>query len=450
MKKFYMLLIVLCSVSFAAKAGELFNFNDYYSTVKLTNSTGGGKVYATTTSGEESASQDGATLYYVEAHENYGFLNLNRRGVDVTWTVGTEAEEGYEFLYWKSGDNTILTDQEFNATFLTEVYTGTSIPTPQGDYDAIYAKVSDLYNLVDDVQKAKMYKLTDLTCVHVAIDNAGNATLYCKDDNAYANKDQITAGEKDYVLDVAANALGVNKTFHDQSNWVVLHLDADKVTSVSDVNALQNQTLSNVVGTLTDAKNPEMTLEYMPEAVEAVDYEANTYLPCNFIGTQKDYFFVSPKPMEVAQICWAVYNGDNTFKVVPKQGSYNSENLEGAFEANFSLAEELWNEQKFTLQTNKIYNFMALIKNEVGPVAAQGMAAPAQVSRVVYPLSIPVEVGSINDQGVVTGINDIDAQVVSVKFYNMAGMESATPHQGINIVVETLSNGMTKSTKKMF
>lgn len=295
-----------------------------------------------------------------------------------------------------------------------------------------------------------MYKLTDLTCVHVAIDNAGNATLYCKDDNAYANKDEIIAGEKDYVLDVAANALGVNKTFHDQSNWVVLHLDADKVTSVSDVNNLQNKTLNNVVGTLTDAKNPEMTLEFMPQAIEENAYEANTYLPCNFNGTQKDYFFVSPKPMEVAQICWAVYNGDNTFKVVPKQGSYNSENLEGAFEANFSLAEELWNEQKFTLQTNKIYNFMALIKNEVGPVAAQGMAAPAQVSRVVYPLSIPVEVGSINDQGVVTGINDIDAQVVSTKFYNMAGMESATPHQGINIVVETLSNGMTKSTKKMF
>lgn len=441
MKKFYMLLIVLCCVSFAAKAN-----NPFYSTVKLTNSTGGGKVYAEASTGPVTeVSQDDGTLYYVEAHKDGTFGS--RSGVNVTWTISTKAEEGYEFVYWKDGENMIFGNQ-FTRTFTTEEYSDGDIRTPQGEYDAIYAKVSDLHNLVDDAQKSKMYKLTDLTCVYVTIDNARNATLYCKDDNAYADKDEIAAGEKDYVLNVAANALGVNKTSHDQSNWIALHYDA-RYDDSSDIYNLANKTLTNVVGTLTDAKNPEMNIRKLPEAVEAVEYEANTYVPSNFAGTKNNYFFVTPKPMEIAQIRWAVYNGDNTFSVVPSQGNYNTGNLEGGFEANFSLVEELWYENGFSLQPNTVYDFMALIKNETGAVAAQGMAAPAQASHVVYPLDIPVSVGEIKD-GIVTGISDIEAQVVSVKFYNMAGVESATPHQGINIVVETLSNGMTKSTKKMF
>ncbi len=50
--------------------------------------------------------------------------------------------------------------------------------------------------------------------------------------------------------------------------------------------------------------------------------------------------------------------------------------------------------------------------------------------------------------GVITGVDNINAaDVVSVKYVNMNGMTSDKPFQGVNIVVETLSDGTTRTVK---
>ena len=54
------------------------------------------------------------------------------------------------------------------------------------------------------------------------------------------------------------------------------------------------------------------------------------------------------------------------------------------------------------------------------------------------------------DASVVTAITDLvtnDAQVTNVRYINMAGVESATPFQGVNMVVTTYSNGNTTVAK---
>ena len=51
---------------------------------------------------------------------------------------------------------------------------------------------------------------------------------------------------------------------------------------------------------------------------------------------------------------------------------------------------------------------------------------------------------------VATAITDLvtnDAQVTNVRYINMAGVESATPFQGVNMVVTTYSNGNTTVAK---
>ena len=42
-----------------------------------------------------------------------------------------------------------------------------------------------------------------------------------------------------------------------------------------------------------------------------------------------------------------------------------------------------------------------------------------------------------------------DKQVTSVRYYNLAGVESAQPVKGVNIKVTTYSDGTTKSEKIM-
>ncbi len=51
----------------------------------------------------------------------------------------------------------------------------------------------------------------------------------------------------------------------------------------------------------------------------------------------------------------------------------------------------------------------------------------------------------------VTGVADNVAEktVESVKYYNLAGVESAEPFSGINIVVTRYTDGTTKSEKKV-
>lgn len=53
------------------------------------------------------------------------------------------------------------------------------------------------------------------------------------------------------------------------------------------------------------------------------------------------------------------------------------------------------------------------------------------------------------EDGVVTAIVEVesDAQPVSSVYYNLAGQASDTPHKGVNIVVTTMSDGSTTSTK---
>ncbi|MCQ2288192.1 MAG: hypothetical protein MJZ74_03760 [Muribaculaceae bacterium] len=317
-----------------------------------------------------------------------------------------------------------------------------------------------LGTVIDNETTNKKYDVTDLTCVMAVPSDDGSAVLYCKDENGYATPDMKGADEKDYILDIAGGALQLNRDNHDQSNWVALYapatlfpatpqsapgMKAEQGVTNAMVLDLKEQKINNVVGTVTDLKNPSLTLKALPAIKEQNAYSYNTYVPANFYGSQKGYFFISPKPMEIAQIRWAVWAGDH-FEGIPKTATTNSADLEGAFGVNWSLMGGMPED----VTVNHIYDFLGLIKLESPAISQAAGAMAVAPNYVVYPFGLE-DVGEVKN-GVVTGINDLNgnAAVKSVKYYNLLGVGSDTPHQGVNIVISTMNDGTTVTSKRVF
>lgn len=290
-----------------------------------------------------------------------------------------------------------------------------------------------LAELLQSGDTEKTYCVTDLTCVYAR----GNV-LYCKDDNNAIRRSEMNEGEIDYVNKMT--------DFHtgnwDQSNWIAVKLPS--VPSVPSVpseagSSYFDHRLTNVVGRLTNVVNPELEVTALPTVGAENAYDENTYITCNFSGSHQsvvtssglehDYYFVEPKPMEIAYIYWALWNG-----VIFVKPSNSSSDLKGEFAADFSFSGEP--------SSAGVYNFPALIK--IVPTA-QGIMPRAQDEATTSWLVFPLE---LTNQPV-TAIDSLQSGKTTVKvvYYNLMGVESAVPHNGINIVETRYSDGTRTTTK---
>ncbi len=312
-----------------------------------------------------------------------------------------------------------------------------------------------LAEVVDDNEKTKYYRIVsdDLRAVYVSDDGK---TLYCKDDNAYANPSEPTDGEIDYVLDMT-DLMGNS---YDQSNWVALTLPESSEEEFSYT--LVGQKLKGVCGSLIDTENPtiEISAADIPTAdgADESDYahNMNVFVTCNFMSQSqiaengKDYFFVMPKPMEVAQVTWAMWDADNSRFVVPTSvGTANADNLAGGFYVDMSKYAGSYN-----LERGGIYEFTGLVCRE--NVTASRMAAPRRASAsntyTVYPLEGLNKIGKI-DGDVVTDITEIAAdggkEVKEIHRYDLSGREVRSEARGLVIEVTTYTDGTRKAVKKV-
>ncbi|MCQ2290162.1 MAG: hypothetical protein MJZ63_02660 [Muribaculaceae bacterium] len=307
-------------------------------------------------------------------------------------------------------------------------------------------KSTTLEEVVDKQTVDKKYKITDLTCVYTFMKD-GKAMFFCKDDNGYEDKDEISNGQIDFLKEKTQLMNENNRTDHDQSNWIILEAPASMQITNGEMNNLLSQRLAGVEGKIVDVVNPKLSLSKVPQPYEMNGYTLNTFIPSNFYGYSADdkYYFVTPKPNEMASIHWAMYNGDNHFSAPTNVGTSNPEGLEGEFEVDFSL----FNEEMPELIENNVYSFNGLVTklvpNSSAAKRAQGVVANYYL---VYPISNFKWEGSVVD-GIVTGINDVNAgrKVMSVKYINVTGNQSSKPFDGINIMVTTYSDGTVGSRK---
>ncbi len=352
------------------------------------------------------------------------------------------------------------------------------------DYTGTVVLGRDLANIiatgVDDGETRYIIE-DDIVAVYY---DAINHELYCKDLNKFKTTQYVERsvqqdGQVDYVRDTTGRLNGqMESARYDQSNWVVLKVHSaegseyytsdyyeDLATFARNRSVLKAGT---VRGVLTDVKNPTMqivklddggTIEVGENSTYATTKaKTNVYTTANFVGDQegktsgRSYFFVTPKPNEYAWVTWAVctaINGTTATFAVPENkyqgdGEYdNQDELSGGFSADLSLVD-------VTPAVGTAYTFPAIIKLRDDDVVPAPRRAPSSYSGgdtgtskydyVVYPLEL---------SNVITGVTEVGNKTVAgVSYVNMAGMQSAEPFEGVNIVVTTYTDG-TRTAVKM-
>ena len=215
------------------------------------------------------------------------------------------------------------------------------------------------------------------------------------------------------------------------------------------------------------------------------DLAYNTYVPANFMIENHNHevdgmvvgfvadngalpglagdslYFVNPKSQEVAHI-WAVWNGgdEDIFTVYQTEHKENENinawHLNGTFRVNWSYnctgidpneSSALVYSRPTDLVPNMAYEFHAVVMKPNSTrltVAPQGTAEPGTPSQsyVIYPLDM-------SNGGTPTAVIELNAtkNVVSEHYYNLMGVESSKPFEGVNIVVTRYNDGSISTRK---
>ncbi len=289
--------------------------------------------------------------------------------------------------------------------------------------------------------------------------------LWVKDQgNVSISKTEPSEDQIDYMQEVApsgvyegATVLNQGDRPWDQSNWIILEFDGvqDMSEYTSTPKAIKPATLT---GHYVDGENYRMIIP-AETTLQTTDcdesYMPNVYSPANFLDanlegdgpqgaqTEEHYFFMNPKIQEVAIITYAVWDGANF--VVPKsQGIFN----QGDFDGAFSVAWDYNALGQVDLTEDEAYQFRAVLNKKASGNTTSGAKVTPKPgmtpddTKVVYPLNLSPS-GSI-----VTAVTDVTGKAVAgVKYYNLAGIESDRPFEGVNIVVTTYTDGSRSSSK---
>lgn len=243
-----------------------------------------------------------------------------------------------------------------------------------------------------------------------------------------------------------------NQEEYGESNWFIVEVNGDDNTNY------ENKYLKSVTGTLANTTNWQMlatdgvypTIE-VSEDGEAEEYVPNAYTPVNFMvaaGSNKikaddgkEYFFMNPKRGEYVTVVDAVYKGGK-FYVPAKEGSVNHYGFNGAV-----AIDDTYQVIPTGLEEGKFYSFDAIVLGIDNKAATDKVAANdnSEVSTLykVAPLNLTNKT--------VTGVDDVTTAktVVGITYYNLAGVASAKPFDGVNIVVTRYADGSTKATKEL-
>lgn len=293
-----------------------------------------------------------------------------------------------------------------------------------------------LAQLCADGFEGRPYCIKDSLLIVYSKDNS----IWVKDNNKSICKD-IYNGEQLYLIgretgsEMQPNQVPQNE--YDQSNWLEVQLTGiDNYDVTQSIGYYVNA--NAIKGTFSNKLSPTMTgvklqLADIIDADEAVNYNANYYCPASFFGSQQgavagvqhNYFFVKPKPQELANVVWAMWN--NTEQKMVLHGDKHG------FQGKFRIDMELNNDPTFVPADSTAYNFLAIIRKQ----------ELRDIGYMVYPLNI--------SSSVITAVTDIAAkQVVGVTYYNVTGLSSERPFEGVNIVVTRYSDGSTSTAKRIF
>ena len=310
------------------------------------------------------------------------------------------------------------------------------------------AEVTTLANLAENGAEGAAYQVNDEMVVAKKFQKAGKNYIVVKDAaKAVRNFSTPVADDKFF------NINGNKQEEYAQNNWMLVSLPVELYNQVNGKN-----TVTSITGTLTEKTNVAMEATKVVFEDVINDFAPNTYCPINFMGESSvkgtntaytsSYYFATPKANEYANVVWAVYNSNDGAFYLPKhQGSANAQEFKAAFKVDYSFNSSATP----GLTDGDMYSFEALVK-EVAVATTDAKSAPRKVDYdstvapsakfVVYPLDLDAN-------KVATGVNDVNSakEVKGVSYFNMMGVESAQPFDGVNIMVTTYTDGTSSAAK---
>lgn len=418
-----------------------------------------------------SAPEGTCELTFVKSGEGFKMLNADKTQClysyqnakeSLSWKAA-EKENSYWLFYddnwtYKQSATTYTYLRVYNSTFRT--YTG---KTNQSLYFAQKVAGAGYADFTTIVKAAEVTTLANL-----AVNGAEGTAYQVNDEMVVAKKFQ--AGNKNYIVvkdaaqavrnlsaptddDKFFNINGNKQEEYAQNNWMLVSLPVELYNQVNEEN-----TVTSITGSLTEKFNVAMEATNVVFENATTDFAPNTYCPINFMGESSvkgtnqaytsSYYFATPKANEYANVVWAVYNGtDGAFYLPVHQGSANAQEFKAAFKVDYSLNSVATPE----LVNGDMYSFEALVK-EVAVATTDAKSAPRKTAYdstvapstkfVVYPLNLDAD-------KVATGVNDVNSakEVKGVSYFNMMGVESAQPFDGVNIMVTTYTDGTSSVAK---
>lgn len=300
------------------------------------------------------------------------------------------------------------------------------------------AEVITLANLAVNGAEGAAYQVNDVMVVAKKFQKNNKNYIVVKD-AAQAVRNFSTPAAADKFFNINGN----KQEEYAQNNWMLVSLPVELYNQVNETN-----TVTSITGTLTEKFNVAMEATNVV-AGEAADFAPNTYCPINFMGEShvngnnsaytSSYYFATPKANEYANVVWAVYNAtDGAFYLPSHTGSINVQEFKAAFNVDYSL-NSVDNPE---LTSGAVYSFKALVKEVAVPTTDAKSTSDASTKFVVYPLDLDAN-------KVATGVNDVNCakEVKGVSYFNMMGVESAQPFDGVNIMVTTYTDGTSSATK---
>lgn len=418
-----------------------------------------------------SAPEGTCELTFVKSGEGFKMLNADKtqclysyksEAGNLSWKA-TEKENSYWFFY----DNNWTYKQSATTYTYLRVYTPAktssykkssfrTYPKNNSNEDMYFAQKVSGAGYADFTTIVKAAEVT--TLANLAVNGAEGAAYQVDDEMVVAKKFQ--KGGKNYIVvkdaakavrnfstpaadDKFFNINGNKQEEYAQNNWMLVSLPVELYNQVNEKN-----TVTSITGTLTEKLNVAMEATNVV-AGEATVFAPNTYCPINFMGESSvkgtnlaytsSYYFATPKANEYANVLWAVYNAtDGAFYLPSHTGSINVQEFKAAFNVDYSLNFV----DKPELEDNKVYSFEALVKEVAVPTTDAKSTSDASTKFVVYPLDLDAT-------KVATGVNDVNCakEVKGVSYFNMMGVESAQPFDGVNIMVTTYTDGTSSAAK---
>ena len=420
-----------------------------------------------------SAPEGTCELTFVKSGEGFKMLNADKTQClysyqnakeSLSWKAA-EKENSYWLFYddnwaYKQSATTYTYLRVYNSTFRT--YTGNN-----SNEDMYFAQKVAGAGYADFTTIVKAAEVT--TLANLAVNGAEGTAYQVNDEMVVAKKFQ--KGDKNYIVvkdaaqavknvsapapaDKFFNINGNKQEEYAQNNWMLVSLPVKLYNQLNE-----KSTVTSITGTLTEKTNVAMEATNVVFENATNDFAPNTYCPINFMGESSvkgtnpaytsSYYFATPKANEYANVVWAVYNGTDGAFYLPSHttGSINVQEFKAAFNVDYSLNSV----DNPTLTDGEVYSFEALVK-EVAVATTDAKSAPRKTAYdstvapstkfVVYPLDL-------DDKKVATGVNDVNSakEVKGVSYFNMMGVESAQPFDGVNIMVTTYTDGTSSAAK---